>query len=96
MDGGDNTTAFLLPSGFAILPDGYVSYAAAAGGASSSNVPNTSQNGSAGSLLTAAYQALLSSSADHAAWTMDDAGNRICHAISKILAAVGADIAIPA
>ncbi|RLM74725.1 hypothetical protein C2845_PM15G05050 [Panicum miliaceum] len=93
MDGGDNTTAFLLPSGFAILPDGHVNYAAAA---SSSNVP-TSQNGPAGSLLTAAYQALLSSSAaDHAAWTMDDAGDRVCRVISKILAAVGADTAIPA
>ncbi|PVH35154.1 hypothetical protein PAHAL_7G112500 [Panicum hallii] len=95
MDGGDNTTAFLLPSGFAILPDGHVNHAAA-DAASSSNVP-TSQNGPAGSLLTAAYQALLSSSAaNHAAWTMDDAGNRVCQAISKILAAVGANIAIPA
>ena len=96
MDGGDNTTAFLLPSGFAIFPDGHVNHAADADAASSSSVP-TSQNGSAGSLLTAAYQALLfGSTADHAAWTMDDAGNRVCQTISKILAAVGADIAIPA
>ena len=96
--GGDSGGAsnFPTPSGFAILPDGHVNHAADADAASSSSVP-TSQNGSAGSLLTAAYQALLfGSTADHAAWTMDDAGNRVCQTISKILAAVGADIAIPA
>ncbi|CAN6234696.1 unnamed protein product [Urochloa humidicola] len=96
LNGGvDNTSIFLLPSGFVVLPDGHGKPHRDAG-ASSSNAP-TGPNGTAGSLLTAAYQALLPSIPSiHAAETFDNAGNRVCNAINQILAAVGADIAVPA
>ncbi|CAL5032744.1 unnamed protein product [Urochloa decumbens] len=96
MDGYDNTSVFLLPSGFAILPDGHGPPHNPAPAATSSSAP-TSQNHTGGSFLTAAYQAVLPSSiTNHATQTLDDAGNRVCQAINQILAAVGADIAIPA
>ncbi|CAL5032743.1 unnamed protein product [Urochloa decumbens] len=95
MNGIDNTSVFLLPSGFVVLPDGHGKPHRDAG-ASSSSAP-TGPNGTAGSLLTAAYQALLPSTPSiHAAETFDNAGNRVCDAINQILAAVGADIAVPA
>ncbi|CAL5017537.1 unnamed protein product [Urochloa decumbens] len=92
---GVDTSVFLLPSGFVVLPDGHGKPHRNAG-ASSSRAP-TGPNGTAGSLLTAAYQALLpGTQAIHAAETFDNAGNRVCDAINQILAAVGADIAVPA
>ncbi|XP_072151392.1 homeobox-leucine zipper protein ROC6 [Setaria viridis] len=96
MDGADNSSVFLLPSGFAILPDGHAKAHRAAAASSSYSTP-TGQNSTAGSLLTAAYQQILPSSiSTHALETLDDAGSRVCQAINQILAAVGADIAIPA
>ncbi|CAL5017538.1 unnamed protein product [Urochloa decumbens] len=96
MNGCDSTSVYLLPSGFAILPDGHGPPHNAAAIATSSSAP-TSQNHTGGSFLTAAYQALLPSSiTNHATQTLDDAGNRVCQAINQILAAIGADIAIPA
>uniref|UniRef100_K3YDE0 START domain-containing protein n=1 Tax=Setaria italica TaxID=4555 RepID=K3YDE0_SETIT len=94
MNGGDNTSIYLLPSGFAILPDGHGKTHRAAA-ASSSSAP-TGHNGTAGSLLTAAYQALLPNNpSNHEAGTFNNAGNRVCNAINQILAAIGADIAVP-
>ncbi|CAN6270541.1 unnamed protein product [Urochloa humidicola] len=96
MAGCDSTSVFLLPSGFAILPDGHGPPYTASTAASSSNAP-TRQNDTGGSFLTAAYQLLLPSSiSNHATRALDDAGNRVCEAINQIVAAVGADFAIPA
>ncbi|CAN6234695.1 unnamed protein product [Urochloa humidicola] len=96
MDGYDSTSVLLLPSGFAILPDGHGPPHNATAAAASSSAPS-SRNHTGGSFLTAAYQALLPSTiSNHATQTLDDAGNRVCQAINQILAAVGADIAIPA
>ncbi|RLM73033.1 hypothetical protein C2845_PM15G05040 [Panicum miliaceum] len=98
MDGGENTSVFLLPSGFAILPDGHgkVHHDAATAAASSSGAPN-GHKGAAGSLLTAAYQALLPDNpSDIAVGTFDNAENRVYNAVKQTMAAVGADRAIPA
>jgi homeobox-leucine zipper protein len=96
LDGADNSSSvFLLPSGFTILPDGHGMAHRAVAASSSSSTP-TGQN-TAGSILTAVYQAILPSSvSNHSLQTMEDAGNRVCQAISQIVAAVGADNAIPA
>ncbi|WVZ85171.1 LOW QUALITY PROTEIN: hypothetical protein U9M48_032121 [Paspalum notatum var. saurae] len=94
---GSNSSIPLLPSGFAILPDGHGGNKAHPAAASSSSAP-ADQNSNAGSLLTVAFQTLLQSSSynNDVAVSIDDAGNQICRVIMNILAAVGADIAIPA
>ncbi|CAN6242102.1 unnamed protein product [Urochloa humidicola] len=93
LHGVDNISVFFLPSGFVVLPDGHGKpHRDAAAGSSSAR---TEPGGTAGSLLTAAYQALLPGSI-HGAETFDNAGNRVCYAINQVLAAVGADIAVPA
>ncbi|CAN6270540.1 unnamed protein product [Urochloa humidicola] len=96
LNGVDHISVSLLPSGFVVLPDGHGKPHRDAG-AGSSSAP-TGANATAGSLLTAAYQALLpgSNPSIHGAETFDNAGNRVCYAINQVLAAVGADIAVPA
>ncbi|CAO2034641.1 unnamed protein product [Urochloa humidicola] len=95
LNGVDNISVFFLPSGFVVLPDGHGKPHREAGPGSSS--APTDPNGTAGSLLTAAYQALLPGTPSmHGAKTFDNAGNRVCYAINQVLAAVGADIAVPA
>ncbi|XP_066393796.1 homeobox-leucine zipper protein ROC6-like isoform X2 [Miscanthus floridulus] len=96
MDGGDHASVFLMPSGFAILPDGH---GRARHAPSSSSAP-VGRDNTAGSLLTMACQALLpgsSPSDNHAAdGAFDDVGKLLCHALKKIKAAVKANIVIPA
>ncbi|CAL5034780.1 unnamed protein product [Urochloa decumbens] len=93
---GAKNAVFLLPSGFAILPDGH-GKAHCSSESSSSSVPNDHNNG-AGALLTVAFQEMLTSSpsGNLAAKTFDDAGQRLCNAIKKIKDAVGVNDVTPA
>ncbi|KAF8765933.1 hypothetical protein HU200_007970 [Digitaria exilis] len=97
MDGGDNTSVFLLPSGFSILPDGHSKTTHHVAASASSSSALTGRSSTAGSILTAGYQAILPGSGyKHAIETMDNAGNRVCQAMSQILADIGAQYAVPA
>ncbi|XP_034580766.1 homeobox-leucine zipper protein ROC6 [Setaria viridis] len=94
MNGGDHASVdFLLPSGFAVLPDGH--------GKARRHAPCTSEapvgdGNTAGALLTVACQALLpgSPSGEHTARAFDDVGGLLCRAIKKIKAAVKAKIVV--
>ncbi|TVU13810.1 hypothetical protein EJB05_37239, partial [Eragrostis curvula] len=103
MRGGNPVTDVLLPSGFAILPDGYRKIPHASSSSSSATSTSTAPAGgnttSAGCLLTAAYQTLWSGPpADDnlAAGAFDAIGKQLCNAIESIKAAVGAEVIIPA
>ncbi|WVZ85153.1 hypothetical protein U9M48_032104 [Paspalum notatum var. saurae] len=97
MDGGDNSAIFLLPSGFAIHPDGRGKARHDAANTSSGTPTSSSSNNSGGSLLTVAYQAMSSCpSGDFARQAFDAAGQRICRAMKMIKAAVGASDIVPA
>jgi homeobox-leucine zipper protein len=91
--GGADSSIFLLPSGFAILPDGHgkAHYTAVS---SSSSAPNNGE----GALLTVASLGMLSSSPSGgpAARSFDDAGEHLCNMIKKIRDAVGANNVIMA
>lgn len=96
MAGGAENNIFLVPSGFAIHPDGYgkARYNAAPS-SSSSSAPIGDDNDGEGTLLTVAFQTMLPSSAsgrDDSATNraFDDAGQQLCDAIKKIKEAVGA------
>ncbi|OEL38095.1 Homeobox-leucine zipper protein ANTHOCYANINLESS 2 [Dichanthelium oligosanthes] len=93
MNGGEHASVFLLPSGFAILPDGH---GKARHAACTSSAPGGHGN-TAGSLLTVACQALLLGSApgNHAAGAFDDVGKLLRRAIKKIKVAVKAKIVVP-
>ncbi|PUZ46726.1 hypothetical protein GQ55_7G105000 [Panicum hallii var. hallii] len=91
--GGADSSIFLLPSGFAILPDGHgkAHYTAVS---SSSSAPNNGE----GALLTVASLGMLSSSPSGglAARSFDDAGEHLCNMIKKIRDSVGANNVIMA
>ncbi|KAF8765935.1 hypothetical protein HU200_007972 [Digitaria exilis] len=91
--GGADNAIFLLPSGFAILPDGHdkAHYTSAS---SSSSAPIGHNNG-AGAILTVAFQEMLSRG-NLDTETFDSARQKLCHAIKKIRNAVGANNVIPA
>lgn len=92
----DTSNLVLLPSGFAILPDGHGRAHHAAASNSSSALAGL--NGTAGCLLTAAYQVPVPfNNLRHpdVQETYENAGKRICHAIKKIMDAVGAPIVVP-
>lgn len=92
--GGANNAIFLVPSGFAILPDGHgkAHYTTTS---SSSSAPISYNNG-AGSLLTVAFQEMLSCGNNITAGTFDNAGQKLCHVVKTIKNAVGANNVIPA
>ncbi|XP_021318696.1 homeobox-leucine zipper protein ROC6 [Sorghum bicolor] len=100
MGGGHSTSSFvLLPSGFAILPDGHGRPHHAAANSSSSALAGPNNRTPPGCLLTAAYQVQVSfNNLGHpdVQGTFEDAGMRICQAIKKIMAAVGTDLVVPA
>ncbi|OQU81267.1 hypothetical protein SORBI_3006G034900 [Sorghum bicolor] len=100
MDGRERSNIFVLPSGFAILPDGHGKAHADHTAANSSNsAPIDSRNNNAGSIVSVAFQTLLpgnlSSNLDNTG-AFEDARLQVCHAITKIKAAVGASNIIPA
>lgn len=100
MDGRERNTIFVLPSGFAILPDGHGKAHAdhTAANSSSSAPPIDGHNNNAGSLVTAAFQTLLPGnlSGNLDTGVFEDARHQLCHAITKIKAAVGASNIIQA
>lgn len=61
MRGGDSTYVSLLPSGFAILPDGLSSYACTNNGKDASVTSDIKIGHSGGCLLTVAFQILVNS-----------------------------------
>ena len=103
MDGRERSNIFVLPSGLAILPDGHGKAAHAdhtAANSSCSSAPiDGHNNNNAGSLVTVAFQTLLpgnlSGNLDNTG-AFEDARLQLCHAITKIKAAVGASTIIPA
>ncbi|KAL6851417.1 hypothetical protein ACP4OV_020350 [Aristida adscensionis] len=97
MGGSDHTSIFLLPSGFAIFPDGHGNQARRTAAASA--LPSTSRartcydNNITGTLLTVSSQMLLpGSSPDYpGAIAFDTMGKRLCHMIEKIKIAMKAE-----
>lgn len=106
MDGRERSNVFILPSGFAILPDGHgkahhADHTAANSSSSSARAPiDGGHSNNAGSFVTVASQTLLPGnlSAGNLDTTgaFEDARHQLCHAITKIKAAVGASNIIPA
>ncbi|KAF8690757.1 hypothetical protein HU200_041142 [Digitaria exilis] len=92
MNGGEHTAVFLLPSGFAVLPDGH----GKARHARCSSSALEGHGNTAGSLVTVACQTLVpaSPSGDYAAEAFDDAGMLLCRAIKNIKAAVTAKLVV--
>ncbi|KAH9677957.1 homeobox-leucine zipper protein ANTHOCYANINLESS 2 [Citrus sinensis] len=90
MNGGDSTCVALLPSGFAILPDGYFGH----GGLINSNgtmvKTEGSSNESGGCLLTVGFQILVNSlpTAKLTVESVETVNNLISCTIQKIKAAV--------
>jgi homeobox-leucine zipper protein len=101
LDARERRNIFVLPSGFAILPDGHGKAQAdhTAADSSSSSAPIDGHNNNAGSLVTVAFQTLLpgnlSGNLDNTG-AFEDARLQLCYAITKIKAAVGASTIIPA
>ncbi|KAK3143055.1 hypothetical protein QOZ80_4BG0357300 [Eleusine coracana subsp. coracana] len=94
-EGADPSSNVLLPSGFAILPDGHKHTTRAPSAATSSS---NAHNITTGCILTGAYQILWPNppTENLAADTFDNIGKQLCRAIEKIKAAVRADIIVPA
>lgn len=88
MSGGDSTYVALLPSGFAILPDG-----PGASGGSTAGDGETKVSGS-GSLLTVAFQILVNSqpTAKLTVESVETVNNLISCTIQKIKAALNCDV----
>ncbi|KAL5727623.1 Homeobox-leucine zipper protein ANTHOCYANINLESS 2 [Ranunculus cassubicifolius] len=94
MSGGDSAYVALLPSGFAIVPDGPVSRS---GGGASNQSPDSNNNGSTqngggsgGSLLTVAFQILVNSlpTAKLTVESVETVNNLISCTVQKIKAAL--------
>ncbi|XP_062208962.1 homeobox-leucine zipper protein ROC6-like [Phragmites australis] len=98
MNGGDHASVFFVPSGFAILPDGHGKARHAPVAAPSTSRAAIDHNNTAGSLLTMAFQTLLPSppSDNLGTGAFEDVVMLLCRAIKKIMAAVKADVVIPA
>jgi homeobox-leucine zipper protein len=92
MDGRERSNVFVLPSGFAILPDGHgrahAGDTAATNSSASAAIDDDHSSNAAGSLVTVAFQTPLPGNPDTGAF--EDACLQLCHAIAKIKAAVGA------
>lgn len=88
MSGGDSTYVALLPSGFAILPDG------TGAGASNTGGDGESKVGGSGSLLTVAFQILVNSqpTAKLTVESVETVNNLISCTIQKIKAALNCDV----
>lgn len=82
MNGGDSAYVALLPSGFAVLPDGH--------GDGSDNDGGASQQRASGSLLTVAFQILVNSlpTAKLTVESVETVNNLISCTVQKIKAAL--------
>ncbi|KAK3132874.1 hypothetical protein QOZ80_6AG0528890 [Eleusine coracana subsp. coracana] len=94
MNGGDSAYVSLLPSGFAILPDGHSLLSNPAQGS-----PNgtSSASGNTGSLVTVAFQILVNSlpTAKLTVESVDTVSNLLSCTIQKIKSALQANIVSP-
>jgi homeobox-leucine zipper protein len=91
MSGGDSTYVALLPSGFAILPDG----PGVIGGRNSTGTGDgETKLGGSGSLLTVAFQILVNSqpTAKLTVESVETVNNLISCTIQKIKAALNCDV----
>lgn len=94
MNGGDSAYVALLPSGFAIVPDGPGSRGGHNGGANSGGGSNSDGNGVTprvgGSLLTVAFQILVNSlpTAKLTVESVETVNNLISCTVQKIKAAL--------
>ncbi|VAI20093.1 unnamed protein product [Triticum turgidum subsp. durum] len=100
MGGGDSAYVSLLPSGFAILPDGHTAPAAATDPSSQGSSPNAhggSSNNSPGSLVTVAFQILVNNlpTAKLTVESVDTVSNLLSCTIQKIKSALQASIISP-
>jgi homeobox-leucine zipper protein len=93
MNGGDSAYVSLLPSGFAILPDGHSPPSNAAQGSPSVQ----SASGSAGSLVTVAFQILVNNlpTAKLTVESVETVSNLLSCTIQKIKSALQASIVTP-
>lgn len=98
MNGGRHASDSILPSGFAVLPDGHSEPRVPPVSAQRSSSAPVSHSSSTGSLVTAMYQKLLSGppSENLAEESVDNIGKQLCCAIEKIKVAVKADIVVTA
>lgn len=92
MNGGDSAYVSLLPSGFAILPDGHCLSSNPAQGS-----PNSGSNSSTGSLVTVAFQILVNNlpTAKLTVESVDTVSNLLSCTIQKIKSALQASIVTP-
>lgn len=100
MGGGDSAYVSLLPSGFAILPDGHTAPAAATDPSPQGSSPNAhggSSNNSPGSLVTVAFQILVNNlpTAKLTVESVDTVSNLLSCTIQKIKSALQASIISP-
>ncbi|KAK3145025.1 hypothetical protein QOZ80_4AG0321560 [Eleusine coracana subsp. coracana] len=97
-NGTDPSSGFLLPSGFAILPDGHRKTCPVPSVAQSSSNAPAGHDSALGCFLTAAYQTVWPNppTENLAADTFDAIGKQLCGAIDKIKTAVKAQVVIPA
>jgi homeobox-leucine zipper protein len=95
MNGGDSVYVSLLPSGFAILPDGHSPPSNPAHGSPASGA--SSASGNTGSLLTVAFQILVNSlpTAKLTVESVDTVSNLLSCTIQKIKSALQANIVSP-
>ncbi|KAL6655195.1 hypothetical protein ACP70R_006021 [Stipagrostis hirtigluma subsp. patula] len=101
MNGGDSAYVSLLPSGFAILPDGHGPPSNPAVGSpdapSAAGAGGVSSSGSAGSLVTVAFQILVNNlpTAKLTVESVDTVSNLLSCTIQKIKSALQAGIVSP-
>lgn len=90
MNGGDSAYVALLPSGFAIVPDGPDSRGPLANGPTSGNGRNGGSQRVGGSLLTVAFQILVNSlpTAKLTVESVETVNNLISCTVQKIKAAL--------
>ena len=98
MNGGDSAYVSLLPSGFAILPDGHNSAAGAAADPSSQgSSPGAHGGNNPGSLVTVAFQILVNNlpTSKLTVESVDTVSNLLSCTIQKIKSALQASIISP-
>ncbi|VAI34846.1 unnamed protein product [Triticum turgidum subsp. durum] len=100
MGGGDSAYVSLLPSGFAILPDGHTTPATATDPSPQGSSPNAhagSSNNNPGSLVTVAFQILVNNlpTAKLTVESVDTVSNLLSCTIQKIKSALQASIISP-
>lgn len=97
MNGGDSAYVSLLPSGFAILPDGHSQPSSNTAQGSPNSQSSTVGSNSAGSLVTVAFQILVNNlpTAKLTVESVETVSNLLSCTIQKIKSALQASIVTP-